>query len=63
MLQITTEYPIMKGDTEIQIASLQGTLCNLIDELKYLLPQCGNQLDALADSVQNLTAASSEQQN
>ena len=57
MLNITTEYPIMKGDIEVRISSLQGTLCNLIDELKYVLPQCSNQLDSLAEAVEGIISS------
>ena len=48
MLNITTEYPIMKGEQELQIVSMQSTLCNLIDELKYILPQLDNALQSLS---------------
>lgn len=41
MINITTEYPIMKGDSETQLVSLQNTVCSLLDELKYILPQIG----------------------
>ena len=55
MLNITTEYPIMKGEAEVQLASLQGTICHLIDELKFVLPQLSSQLEAL-----NVSSASEE---
>ena len=41
MVNLTTEYPIMKGDAETQLVSLQNTVCSLLDELKYILPQIG----------------------
>ena len=53
MLNITTEYPIMKGEQEVQIMSMQTTLCNLIDELKYILPQLDN-------ALQNASAGADE---
>ena len=54
MLNITTEYPIAKGDVELRLASIHGTICNLIDELKYVLPQCSNQLDVLTEKVNGI---------
>jgi len=56
MLNITTEYPILKGDADVRIASLQGTLCNLIDELKYLLPQCSHQIDTITETLNGLVS-------
>lgn len=44
MINITTEYPIMKGDSETQLVSLQNTVCSLLDELKYILPQIGTNI-------------------
>ncbi len=42
MFNISTEYPLMKGDSDVQLASLQNTVCSLLDELKYILPQIGS---------------------
>ena len=61
MLNITTEYPIPKGDVEVRLASIHGTLCSLIDELKFVLPQCSNQIEALAESVEGIISSNNSE--
>ena len=46
-LNIKTGYPIMKGDMNLQFASMQNQFVSLLDELQYLIPQ----LEAKIDSV------------
>lgn len=38
-LNIKTGYPIMKGDINLQFASMQNQFVSLLDELQYLIPQ------------------------
>ena len=59
MLNITTEYPIPKGDVEVRLNSIHFTLCNLIDELKFVLPQCSKQIDALSENLDSLISSGS----
>ena len=61
MLNITTEYPIAKGDVELRLASIHGTICTLIDELKYVLPQCSNQLDVLTEKVNGIISSNNSE--
>lgn len=46
-LNIKTGYPILKGDMNLQFASMQNQFVSLLDELQYLIPQ----LEAKIDSV------------
>ena len=56
MLNLATEYPNLKGEPDVQLASLQATVCNLIDELKYILPQ-------IDTSIQNLSVGKTDSES
>lgn len=51
MLNIATEYPILKGDAEVQMVSLQNTVCSLLDELRVILPQLDERMSNIGGSA------------
>lgn len=50
MLNISTEYPLLKGEPDAQLLSLQNTVCSLLDELKYILPQIDSNINSIRDA-------------
>lgn len=44
IVNLTTGYPLTKGNEAEQLKSLQNQFCSLIDELNYIIPMIGNSI-------------------
>ncbi len=47
IVNITTGYPLTKGNEVDQLKSLQNQFCSLIDELNYIIPMLGNSIPSI----------------